>query len=247
MVGNERGHQLYSVSMNHRRAESISTPFFVTNFPREANVKTSWEACDKVGRVVDVYVARKLSKLDDGDAPLAVKGVCIKTGKPFFIQDTIKVVAQGVEYGVVVCEISKLGTEIMEEGEIGSDIPDLSGGEEEVACFDDDVNDFINLYNDYKVDEGHENSFRMDNTPINGVRGVGFVDRNGIFFQTNNKRKGDGVVDRRSCMPNVAVTRGVAENKCNPMMPSTVMENGCKLHGDSPHLVDDVDGEGVAE
>ncbi|CAH1453113.1 unnamed protein product [Lactuca virosa] len=49
--------------MNHRRIKSISTPFFVTNFPPEANVKTLWEACNKVGLVVDVYVARKLSKL----------------------------------------------------------------------------------------------------------------------------------------------------------------------------------------
>lgn len=49
--------------MNHRRIESISTPFFVTNFHPKANIKTLWEACDKVGQVVDVYVARKLSKL----------------------------------------------------------------------------------------------------------------------------------------------------------------------------------------
>nr|KAJ0213406.1 hypothetical protein LSAT_V11C400215910 [Lactuca sativa] len=184
---------------------------------------------------------------DDGDAPLAVKRVCIKTGKPFLIQDMIKVVAQGVEYEVVVREIANWEPNIMKEGEIGSDIPDLLGGEEEAACFDDDVNEFINVENDDKVDEGHENSFRMDNTPTNGVRGAGFVDRKGRFFQTNNKRKGDGPVDGRSCMPNVAVTRGIAENKCNPMMPTTAMENGCELHGDSAHLVDIVDGDGVAE
>ncbi|CAH1442848.1 unnamed protein product [Lactuca virosa] len=287
--------------MNHRRIESVSTPFFVTNFPPEADVKTLWEACDKVGKVVDVYVARKLSKLEiwmgsyhlfasvarfsrdvsnkgvsnkkekvashnsveqvkklnvhdvahsssyanvlkgqgvvktnkglvpecilqgqeidnplsltisifgklrdirsipmlcillkeeeDGDAPLAVKRVCIKTGKPFLIQDMIKVVAQGVEYGVVVREISNWEPNIIEEGEIGSDIPDVSGGEEEDACFDDDVNDFIDVENGDKVDEGQENSFSMDNTPINGVRGAGFVDRKGRFFQTNNKEK----------------------------------------------------------
>ncbi|CAH1453112.1 unnamed protein product [Lactuca virosa] len=119
---------------------------------------------------------------EDVDVPLAVKRVCIKTGTPFLIQDMIKVVAQGVEYGVVVREISNWEPNIMEDGEIGSDIPDLSGGEEEVACFDDDVNDFIDVENGDKVDEGQENSFSMDNTSINGVRGVGFVDRKGKSF-----------------------------------------------------------------
>ncbi|CAH1423185.1 unnamed protein product [Lactuca virosa] len=97
----------------------------------------------------------------------------------------IKVVAQGVEYGVVVREISNWELDIMEEGEIE---------------------------NCDKVDEGQEKSFSMDNTPINGVRGAGFVDRKGRFFQTTNKRKGNGVVDEGLSPPNIAVTRGVAEN-----------------------------------
>ncbi|CAI9282784.1 unnamed protein product [Lactuca saligna] len=147
----------------------------------------------------------------------------------------IKVVAQGVEYGMAVHEISNWEPNIKEEGEIGSDIPDLSGGEEEDACFDDNVKDFIDVENGDKVDEGQENSFSMDNTHINGVRGPGFVDRKGRFFQTNNKRKGNGDTDGGSFMPNVVVTRGVAEKKCNPVMPSTVMEDGCELQGDSPH------------
>ncbi|CAI9286423.1 unnamed protein product [Lactuca saligna] len=82
---------------------------------------------------------------EDGDARLVVKCVCIKAAEPFFIQDMIKVVAQDVEYGVVVHEISNWEPNIMEDGEIGSDIPDLSGGEEEDACFEDDVNDFIDV------------------------------------------------------------------------------------------------------
>ncbi|CAH1436637.1 unnamed protein product [Lactuca virosa] len=98
---------------------------------------------------------------EDGDAPLAVKRVCIKTAKPFLIQDMVKVVAQGVEYGVGVHKISNWEPNIMEEGEIESDIPDLSGGEEEDACFEDDANDFIDVENDDKVDERQENSFGM--------------------------------------------------------------------------------------
>nr|KAJ0208910.1 hypothetical protein LSAT_V11C400195770 [Lactuca sativa] len=115
----------------------------------------------------------------------------------------------------------------------------------QVAYFDDDVNDFIDVENGDKVDEGQENSFSMDNTPTNGVRGFGFVDRKGRFFQTNSKRKDDGVVDRSSCLPNVSVTRGVVENKCNLVKPSTDMES--ELQGDSPYLVDNVEWEGVAE
>lgn len=65
MVGNEQWHQSQSALMNHRRIESISTSFFVTNFPPKENFKTLWEACDKVGQVVDIYVARKLSKLGE--------------------------------------------------------------------------------------------------------------------------------------------------------------------------------------
>ncbi|CAH1415487.1 unnamed protein product [Lactuca virosa] len=360
MVGNEQGYESHPTPMNQRMIDSVSTPFFVTNFPPDVNVKSLWEVCYKVGKVADVYVARKLSKLErfgwdhhllasvarfsrdasnkgvlnkkgqvashnsveqviksnvhadaqtssyanvlkgqgavktnkgsvpmcilqgkeidnplslkasvfgklrdirlipklcillkeegfpeivikyvasdwvyisfvseraiwlelvglpccawndvavkklasmwgdvcfieeDRDAPLAVKRVCIKTGKPSLIHDMIKVVAQGVEYGVVVREISNWEPNIMVEGEIGSDILDLSGGEEEDAYFDDDVNDIIDVENGDRVDEGQENSFSMDNTPINGVRGAGFVDRKGSFFQNNNKRKGNG-------------------------------------------------------
>ncbi|CAI9288683.1 unnamed protein product [Lactuca saligna] len=131
----------------------------------------------------------------------------------------------------------------MEEGEIGSDISNLSGGEEENSCFNDDVNAFIDVENSDKVDEGQENSFSMDNTHINGVRGAGFVDTKGRFFQTNNKRKGNGAVDGGSFLSNVDVT----ENKCNPVMPSAIMEDGCDVQGDSPYLVDNVEGEGEAE
>ncbi|CAH1436636.1 unnamed protein product [Lactuca virosa] len=49
--------------MNHRRLENVSKPFFVTNFPPDADVKSLWEECDKVGNVVDIYIARKLSKI----------------------------------------------------------------------------------------------------------------------------------------------------------------------------------------
>ncbi|CAH1415856.1 unnamed protein product [Lactuca virosa] len=163
---------------------------------------------------------------EDGDTLLAVKRVCIKTGKPSLIHDMIKLVAQGVEYGVVMREISNWEPDIMEEGEIGSDILDLSGGE---------------------GDEGQKNSFSMDNTPINGVRGVGFVDGKGRFFQTSNKRKGNGVVDGGLSPPNVVVTRGVAENQSNPVVPSPITVVECELQGDSPQLVANMEGEGASE
>ncbi|CAI9286424.1 unnamed protein product [Lactuca saligna] len=87
----------------------------------------------------------------------------------------------------------------------------------------------------------------MDNTPINGVRGDGFVDRKGRFFQTNDQTKGDGAMDEGSFMPNVVVMRGVVENNCNSVVPSPVMEDGCDLQGDSTHLVANMEGEGAAK
>ncbi|CAH1449455.1 unnamed protein product [Lactuca virosa] len=349
--------------------DSVSTPFYVTNFPPDADVKSLWDVRDKVGKVVDVYVAQKLSKIgkrfafvhflkfsrdvsnkggstvkghvitlnyndqvlrskvhadvqtssfanvvkgdvgvknkkgsvpvcilqgkeidnslsmkasifclrslrrlrhifqsldrllmvffvkehaiwldlvglpccawndvavkklatmwgevcfleEVGDTPLAVKRVCIKTGKPSLIHDMIKVVAQGVEYGVVVRVISNWEPDIMEEGEIE---------------------------NGDKVDEGQEESFSTDNTPINGARGAGFVDRKGRFFQTTTKRKGNGAVDGGICPPNVAATRVVAENQCKPVVPSQVRVAECELPDGPSHLVADVEGEGISK
>ncbi|CAH1448082.1 unnamed protein product [Lactuca virosa] len=62
---------------------------------------------------------------DDGDAPLAIKRACIKTSKPTLIHETVKVVAQGIEYDVAVREISNWEPDILEEGE--------GNGNEEVA------------------------------------------------------------------------------------------------------------------
>ncbi|CAH1423770.1 unnamed protein product [Lactuca virosa] len=182
------------------------------------------------------------------EMPLWRLNVCILRGKPYLIHDMIKVVVQGVEYGMVVREISNWEPDIMEEREIGSDISDLSwGGGREDAYFDDDVNDIIDVDNGDKVDEGQEKSFSMDNTPINGGRGVGFVGRKGRFFQTTNKRKGNGAMEGGLSPPKVVVTRGVAENQCNPVVPSPVRVAECELQGDPPHLVVDVEGEGASE
>lgn len=50
-----------------------------------------------------------------------------KTGKLSLIDDMIKVVAQGVEYGVVVYEISNWEPYITEDGQIDSAILNLLG------------------------------------------------------------------------------------------------------------------------
>nr|KAJ0221565.1 hypothetical protein LSAT_V11C200053860 [Lactuca sativa] len=67
---------------------------------------------------------------DDGDDPLEINRVCIRTSNLDLIHETIKVVAQGIEYDVTVREICNWEMDILEEGEVGSDIPDLSEEEE---------------------------------------------------------------------------------------------------------------------
>ena len=59
------------------------------------------------------------------NAPLAVKCVCIKTVKSSLIHDKIRVVAQGIEYVVIVREISNWEPNMMKKGDIDSNIPDL--------------------------------------------------------------------------------------------------------------------------
>lgn len=110
------------------------------------------------------------------------------------------------------------------------------------------MNDIIDEENSDKVDEGQDKeSFSMDNTPINGARGSGFVDTMGRFSQTTSKRKGNGVVEGDLSPPNVVITRGVAENQCNSVVPSLVRVADCELQGDPSHLVADVEGEGASE
>ncbi|CAI9283025.1 unnamed protein product [Lactuca saligna] len=99
-------------------------------------------------------------------------------------------------------------TDMMEAGDIDSDIPDLLGDEEEDVCFDEDeikgrnvktngrrIFNFSKVKDEEKVNEGHGDSFGTDNMHSKGDRGVGFLDRKGGFFQTNIKRKGNEVVD----------------------------------------------------
>lgn len=43
--------------------ESIASTFFITNFPPKWDSKNLWEWCTGHGKVFDVYIARKLSKM----------------------------------------------------------------------------------------------------------------------------------------------------------------------------------------
>ncbi|CAH1442237.1 unnamed protein product [Lactuca virosa] len=126
---------------------------------------------------------------DDGDAPLAIMRACIKTSKLALIHETVKVVAQGIEYDVAVREISNWEPDILEEGEVGSDIPDLSDEEEPKDFFGEDTCD---IQKDCQEGNGNEevaDSLNVDNTPNLGDRGAGFVDRKCHFFQTSGRKK----------------------------------------------------------
>ncbi|CAH1421340.1 unnamed protein product [Lactuca virosa] len=187
---------------------------------------------------------------EDENAPLAVKRMCIKTVKSSLIHDKIRVVAQGIEYVVTVREISNWEPDMMEEGYIDSDIPDLSGDEEEDVCFDEDEIEGLKVKDGEKVDEGHGDSFSTENMHSKGDRGVGFVDRKGGFFQTNIKRKGNEVVDGGSSSFVAAAAPGTDVNQSEPVMhrdvspdrlAEDVMPNG------PTHAVDDVEGERISE
>ncbi|CAH1436007.1 unnamed protein product [Lactuca virosa] len=114
---------------------------------------------------------------EDENAPLAAKRVCIKTVISSLIHDKIRVVAQGIEYVVTVREISNWEPDLMEDGDIESDIPDLSVDEEVDVCFDEDEIEGFKDNDGDKVEEGYEDSVSMTNIHSKGDRGAGFVDR----------------------------------------------------------------------
>ncbi|CAI9292288.1 unnamed protein product [Lactuca saligna] len=126
---------------------------------------------------------------DDVDAPLAIKRACIKTSKLDLIHETVKLVAQGIEYDVVVREISNWGSNILEEWEVGLDIPDLSDEEEPKDFFGEDTCDIQKNCQEGNSNEEVADSLNVDNTPYLGDRGAGFVDRKGRFFQTSGRKK----------------------------------------------------------
>ncbi|PWA78585.1 hypothetical protein CTI12_AA213450 [Artemisia annua] len=45
-----------------RSVENVSSSFFITNFPNTLDSKALWTWCMRHGKVVDVYIAKKLSK-----------------------------------------------------------------------------------------------------------------------------------------------------------------------------------------
>ncbi|CAI9270854.1 unnamed protein product [Lactuca saligna] len=127
---------------------------------------------------------------DHRDAPLVIKRVCIKTSKSALIHETVIVVAQGIKYDVTVCEVSNWKPDILEEGEVGSDILDLSDEEEANDFFIDEcVCDLQKDCQEGKGDEEVADSFNVDSNPNLVDKGAGFVDRKGHFFQTSGRKK----------------------------------------------------------
>ncbi|CAI9287494.1 unnamed protein product [Lactuca saligna] len=207
---------------------SVSTPFYVINFPRDADVKSLWEVCDKVGKVADVYVAHKLIgkrcafilflKFKDElvlerklreiwmesyllfafvaqfSWDVSNKGASDKKGQVITAnpveqvhRSNVHADARSSSYANVVkgdgCVKNKKGSVpvyILQGKEIDNPLS--------MKAYVFDKLRYIRLIpklcillkeeeNGDKVDEGKEESFSMYNTPINSVRGVGFVDR----------------------------------------------------------------------
>ncbi|CAH1435947.1 unnamed protein product [Lactuca virosa] len=139
---------------------------------------------------------------------------------------------------------------MMEDGDIDSDIPDLSGDEEEAVCFDEDEIVGLKVKDGEKVEEGHEDSFGTESMHSKGERGAGFVDRKGGFFQTNITRKGNEVADGGSSSFVAAAIPVTDVNQSEPIMPThvspvrlaeDVMPNG------PTQVVDDMDGERASD
>ena len=47
----------------HGNVDKMSTPFYVTNLPKDIKTNELWNKCAILGTVVDVYIAQKLSKM----------------------------------------------------------------------------------------------------------------------------------------------------------------------------------------
>ncbi|GKB99429.1 RNA-directed DNA polymerase, eukaryota [Tanacetum coccineum] len=58
--GNHLGN---ATKTNTKDLENIATSVYVMNFPKTWEVRDLWKACQVFGRIVDVYIARKMSKL----------------------------------------------------------------------------------------------------------------------------------------------------------------------------------------
>lgn len=57
MVGNEQGPQSHYAPINNRLVDNLSSSFYVTNFLPNADVKSLWDVCAKIGTMADVYMA----------------------------------------------------------------------------------------------------------------------------------------------------------------------------------------------
>ncbi|KAL4584412.1 hypothetical protein LXL04_009013 [Taraxacum kok-saghyz] len=125
---------------------------------------------------------------EGNDIPLAIKRVCIKTKTLSFIHETIKVMAQGIQYDVMVRELVNWEPNFVDQGI--SDLPPLSDFESDHDEFppvsdggdsDPDV--------DGKEQEMEHGEIRLEDSEKTYTdkqnRGAGFVDRNGRFYPTS--------------------------------------------------------------
>ncbi|PWA45219.1 hypothetical protein CTI12_AA519540 [Artemisia annua] len=46
-----------------RKFEKIASTFYITNFPNHIDARGLWKTCERYGRIVDSYIANKLSKM----------------------------------------------------------------------------------------------------------------------------------------------------------------------------------------
>ncbi|KAL4585631.1 hypothetical protein LXL04_010254 [Taraxacum kok-saghyz] len=152
---------------------------------------------------------------EDDAAPLAVKQVCIKTKISSLIQESLKLLAQGIEYEVSIRELYNWEPEFMtKEASLDHEIPNLSGFE----SGDDDLshgsqagdydpnNNSDDLENGEMGQDPKNNSDDLQDGEMGqedsektitekGNKGAGFVDRSGRFFPTNGMKWADYVQD----------------------------------------------------
>ena len=122
--------------------------------------------------------------------PLATKRVCLKTKSPNFIQEKIKVMAQGIAYDVMIRELFNWEPEFVDQGV--SDIPpssdfDSEQDEQHLGSEGDEFDpEDQQKENDIEDGEIHFDDSEKTFTD-NQNRGAGFVDRNGRYFPTNGR------------------------------------------------------------
>ncbi|KAI3708615.1 hypothetical protein L2E82_37914 [Cichorium intybus] len=134
---------------------------------------------------------------EDDEAAMAVRRVCIKTTKMPLIFDKMKVVAQGIEYEVVVKELSNWEPEIFVEEECNQqEIPSIRAVYGAV-CNDGNRSEGAQEQEKDDLEEG-EMRFEYQHQQDHATHGAGFVDRSGKFYDTSAIKKGRFTVNNEN-------------------------------------------------